>query len=483
MRRQHITLALSVAAAALPLPVLAQTEFTYQGRLDDAGAPASGDYDFIFRIYAAQAGGSPLVPPVQVDDWPVSGGLFTVQLDFGANVFDGDSRWLQVEVRPGSEITPHIILAPRQPLTAVPYAMFAFGGPGGGGGFWAANGLHIHKTNVGSVGINTDSPARALEVRNSIRAAHITGQPPIAGSGLIELKSNNIGTDRPYGKLNFLDANDIVKGSVEYGFDDELFSPLGMRFKTGGQMRMFVSEGGNIGINTTDPGFRLDVNGRLRFRQGSDTTAGFYLHQTTPGADRAFIGMRDDNRVGFYGGGGSGWAFLMDVNTGDVGIGTASPGAKLDVNGTARVKVLEITGADVAERFPTSETGEIEPGTIMAIDPANPGKLCVAAGAYNRCIAGVVTGAGDVPVGAILGNLPGQAADAPAIALTGRVWVRCDAAERAIRPGDLLTTSDTPGCAMAVSDPARALGAVVGKAMTALEQGESGLVLVLVSLQ
>jgi len=77
--------------------------------------------------------------------------------------------------------------------------------------------------------------------------------------------------------------------------------------------------------------------------------------------------------------------------------------------------------------------------------------------------------------------MPGSGKGAP-IALSGRVWVRCDAAEKPIAPGDLLTTSATPGLAMRVGDYARAQGAIIGKAMTALPGGE-GLVLVLVSLQ
>jgi hypothetical protein len=118
----------------------------------------------------------------------------------------------------------------------------------------------------------------------------------------------------------------------------------------------------------------------------------------------------------------------------------------------------------------------------MEIDPDNPGQLCVSRGAYNRRVAGVVSGAGDLPPGAILGNLPGTE-DAPPIALSGRVWVQCDATTRAIEPGDLLTTSDRAGYAMAVRDHARATGATIGKAMSKLPQGETGLVLVLVNLQ
>ena len=68
------------------------------------------------------------------------------------------------------------------------------------------------------------------------------------------------------------------------------------------------------------------------------------------------------------------------------------------------------------------------------------------------------------------------------VALSGRVYVQADATFGAIKPGDLLTTSDTPGRAMKASDRERAPGAVLGKAMSGLEEGQ-GEVLVLVTLQ
>jgi hypothetical protein len=68
------------------------------------------------------------------------------------------------------------------------------------------------------------------------------------------------------------------------------------------------------------------------------------------------------------------------------------------------------------------------------------------------------------------------------VALSGRVWVYCDANANPIKPGDLLTTSNVPGHAMKVRNYSRAQGAVIGKAMTGLKSGK-GLVLVLVSLQ
>jgi len=170
---------------------------------------------------------------------------------------------------------------------------------------------------------------------------------------------------------------------------------------------------------------------------------------------------------------------LWIADSGYVGIGNTAPQSRLHVSGTATVDVLAITGADVAEQFPVAEA--VEPGSVMEIHPEQPGQLRLAAGAYNRRVAGVISGAGDLPTGAVLGNLPGQEGAQP-LALSGRVWVKCDATTEPIAPGDLLTTADVPGHAMKVADQARAQGAILGKAMTALSEGR-GLVLVLVSLQ
>jgi hypothetical protein len=149
-------------------------------------------------------------------------------------------------------------------------------------------------------------------------------------------------------------------------------------------------------------------------------------------------------------------------------------------NGNVRITgQLNPGGADLAEAFAVSVAAP--PGTVVAIDTARPGALCVAKGAYNRAVAGVVSGANSLKPGVVLGN-PKEAAGALPVAMTGRVWVRCDAGAGEIRPGDLLTTAERPGYAMRVRDHRRAMGACIGKAMTGLKRG-TGLVLALISLQ
>ena len=102
--------------------------FTYQGRLLDNGNPATGNYDFKFELY--DDAGSPtetLVDYIEIDMHPVSNGLFMVDLDFGADVFLGFERWLQINVRPGADegSDPYTTLSPRQKITTAPYAIFA----------------------------------------------------------------------------------------------------------------------------------------------------------------------------------------------------------------------------------------------------------------------------------------------------------------------------------------------------------------------
>lgn len=76
------------------------TEFTYQGRLIDTNSPAEGQYDFIFRIYAAKSDGNQRGSDVNISDVDGIDGYFTIELDFG-NVFTGEALWLEIEVREG----------------------------------------------------------------------------------------------------------------------------------------------------------------------------------------------------------------------------------------------------------------------------------------------------------------------------------------------------------------------------------------------
>ncbi len=152
------------------------------------------------------------------------------------------------------------------------------------------------------------------------------------------------------------------------------------------------------------------------------------------------------------------------------------------MSGTTTTRVLEITGgSDVAEPFPMSDSETLVPGTVVVIDRERPGHLAMSRHAYDRRVAGVISGAGGVRPGLTLAQVGVLEGDQH-VAIGGRVYALADAAAGPIEPGDPLTTSETPGHVMRAVDPSRSSGAIVGKAMSALSSGQ-GLVLVLISLQ
>lgn len=280
-----------------------------------------------------------------------------------------------------------------------------------------------------------------------------------------------------------------------------------------------VTVAGKVGIGTTSGGRPLEIRAQtgtnewLGLRTQSDGV-GWHINNINGGFNLAETYVADGR--------------IFAKPGGNVGINTLNPQSTLDVAGTTRTHVLEITGgADLAEPFvvnsrqpsaigsqpedgaPDSELVTrnselaILPGMVVVIDPDRPGQLTLAMTAYDRKVAGVISGANGVQPGMVMSGLknaatqaePGAQATGPdpalalgaptdqhPVALTGRVWCWCDATHGAIEPGDRLTTSDTPGHAMKVSDDSRAGGAVLGKAMTQLEDGK-GLVLVLVQPQ
>jgi hypothetical protein len=142
--------------------------------------------------------------------------------------------------------------------------------------------------------------------------------------------------------------------------------------------------------------------------------------------------------------------------------------------------VMELgEGLDYAEAFDISDGTDIAPGTVVAIDSENPGKLTSCKQAYDKRVAGIIAGAQGLASGVRLGTGKYD----KDVALAGRVYCQVEALDQNIEPGDLLTTSATPGYAMKASDHEKAQGAILGKAMEPLAKGQKGMILVLVTLQ
>lgn len=163
-----------------------------------------------------------------------------------------------------------------------------------------------------------------------------------------------------------------------------------------------------------------------------------------------------------------------------IGGGISIINAPLSVSGDIRVTGdVVLTGADCAEEFDIAEAAEIDPGTVMVL--TEHGALQPSQGPYDKRVAGVISGAGDYKPGLILGRRTSLEKRMP-LALVGRVYCKADAQYGAIKVGDLLTTSPTPGYAMRAADPLKAFGAVLGKALQPLLSGQ-GLVPMLIALQ
>jgi len=147
-----------------------------------------------------------------------------------------------------------------------------------------------------------------------------------------------------------------------------------------------------------------------------------------------------------------------------------------DVEVSGDIKLL---GADVAEAFDVADAHIATPGTVMVIVAG--GALTPATSAYDKAVAGVISGAGTFRPGMVLDSVESNT-DRATVALVGKVYCYVDAQYGAIEVGDLLTTSPTMGHAMKASDPAQAFGSILGKAMQPVSAGRA-LIPVLIALQ
>ena len=279
-------------------------------------------------------------------------------------------------------------------------------------------------------------------------------------------------------------------------YDDNLY------LRTQGTTRMFINKSnGNVGIGTTSPvsWAKLDIvsssNSSMRLK-GKDNTGNYSAINFTSDENvdkqweiihRSGFWIPDhQNALMFAHNNGSNWVQtpMIILSNGNVGIGKDVPSSKLDINGTTTTKILEITGgSDLAESFEINSNLKLKPGMVVSIDPYDPGKLIVSNSEYDTKVAGIISGANGINTGLILNQKDTISDGEYPIALTGRVYCYVDASENAIAPGDFLTTSTTPGYAMKAIDTKKLYGSVIGKAMTALQKGEKGMVLVLVGLK
>jgi hypothetical protein len=237
-----------------------------------------------------------------------------------------------------------------------------------------------------------------------------------------------------------------------------------------GDLVLFRHDGENE--TAAQGSIHLDGN-NAALRLGGNTTNGRILLNSAAGQSRIDLNANSGNI--WLGGNGADGDLVIFPKGATTTNNTDE--ATIHLNGDAGDIILK--NADCAEDFDVAAHSELQPGVVVILDDES--RLAPSAQAYDRRVAGVISGAGNYKPGIILDKQPSQTDRMP-LALIGKAHCRVDARYGRIAVGDLLTSSPTPGRAMKASDPARAFGAVIGKALAALEEGE-GLIPMLISLQ
>jgi hypothetical protein len=312
-------------------PALGQgTVFNYQGRLNDNGNPAIGNYDFRFALFDAGSGGNQVSNTNSVASVPVSNGLFSVTLNFGSAAFDGSSRWLEIAVRTNDSGADYVVLAPRQPLTPTPYAIFAGNAKLLGGqptnAFAPAAGSSAYVAKSG------DTMSGPLEVRSPLTVVNesLPGRTlslEYGGDGIARLKSDGGGG-----------SNSIA-------------------ISKGGTDVLTIDSANRVGIGTVTPTDAFQISDGFVLHNGAHKIIGFghsvegdrvlatgYPAEIRLGIDTGRLLFRMSPTLRTRGQVLGGYSAMNEILTitkdSRVGIGTTEPTTKLEVVGTVKASAF-----------------------------------------------------------------------------------------------------------------------------------------------
>lgn len=274
------------------------TTFTYQGKLTEAGNSANGNYDLQFKLFDALSGGTQQGSTLTNSTVPVSNGIFTVTLDFGANVFSGANRWLEIGVRPAGNVNPYTGLTPRQPITSIPYAIQT-----------------LKATSADALSNACVNCVQDAQI-NGVAGNKVSGAIPIAGV--------------PAGSTNYIQNTATQQTSANFNIDGNALI------------------GGNVGIGTVAPTDKLTVQ-TPSHSFGITHTDGIASIGTYVGAGSSgfggWFGTRSNHPLFFFTGGGS--AQMTLTPAGNIGIGTATPLSRLTISGSGGQPVLAGSRFDI----------------------------------------------------------------------------------------------------------------------------------------
>lgn len=493
--------------------------FTYQGYLDDNGSPADGSYNFRFYLWDDSAKNTLLATFPSDDNLlvMVDEGLFTVELDFGDQAFNGQERWLEIEV-------DGVPLTPLQPLTPSPYALSLrpgalISGSSSGGILRLSNttgdGLRINQlgddgidiTSAGDDGVDVDS---AIKDGFKVDSAGDDGLDVVAASvdGVRVRSAGNAGVDVTSAGGNGL----FVDSAGHDGLHVISAGHNGVRIMSAGDDGLFICTTGNKENCDAEDEFHHGVEiGSTEHSGINIDDAGFDgLHITNAGEDGVQVSTAGANGLQVLSAGSAGVSVNNAGTSGFFVLSTGGDGVVVDQAGDDAFYTFSAggdyfqAGGDTNPKFKVLNTGEVRSDVgfntpaadfaeMMALegDPANYGPgdalvisstqvraVALSAGPYAKAVIGVYSTAP-----AFVGGQPVADTDMSGMApvgVLGIVPTKVSAENGAIEPGDLLVTSSTPGHAMRSDDPPP--GTVLGKALEPLESG-AGVILVLVTLQ
>ena len=323
----------TLAQAATPLG----PGFTYQGRYEQDGAPLTGTVNLRFSLWDAEEGGAQIGARQVVRDVPIQDGLFNTIInaseEFGPDAYNGQGRWLEIEACDNPTCDTPTLLTPRQPLTATPYGYYAAttpwdgltGVPDGfadgvdnsGDSLWGEDGGNAFFNN-GKVGVGTTTPHHQLRISGGPgwTTNQWTGSMELDNAAAIGWRGNSggqrFGIGQSTGGLYFF------RTASEPG---SATNPA--------QYDMIITDNGSVGIGTTTPGTKFQVNdGRIRIRE-SATQERWDLFYDPPSEKFYFQENAAFNHLVFTKGPDS-----------HVGMGTDSPAAKLHVVNSAGDAIL-----------------------------------------------------------------------------------------------------------------------------------------------
>ncbi|HNX50435.1 MAG TPA: tail fiber domain-containing protein, partial [Thermoanaerobaculaceae bacterium] len=357
MIRLSLATALIMAFALAAAPDIAQAQaiespeavlgsaITYQGRLLDAGTAATGSYDLEFRLFDAEQSGSQVGSTITRTSVAVVDGVFTATLDFGASAFGSAARWLQIGVRTGGTSGAFTTLAPRQPVTPAPAALYAGAAVPTGPASGALSGTYPSPT-LADNSVTSAKIADGAVAPADLAAGSVT-QPKLAASGASA------------GKVLGTDGSNLVWQVVGGG---GLTLPFSGATPAGPGFTVTVENGaGLVGASHGGPGVKAT---------GPDATAAAESQQLLQLVRPGVSGGKKANSAGFLVGSfeaGNTGRGRLDVNLnakadatndygaapettvmtlqadGKVGIGTTVPASTLDVNGTMRMPATTAT--------------------------------------------------------------------------------------------------------------------------------------------